>query len=426
MDLKVVNRVCVAALIGFIVIGALARLVPARSHLPNRANMYDYTLNTELSGQVCEQKLYPPNFAYPLPGVLFWRMFGDLNFGVGAMAWLLILPASMIGSVFLCDGLLGIEEARVLYWGVSMVVGCIAAEYFLKWDIRVNNVNSFYLFFVLWGAWCWQKEKLIWAGILLAAATALKIYSVAFLPYILFRKEWRLAFAMIIAMAIFFIVLPMFYFGVSETVVLTKQWLAAIHSDSRPEFMMSYPARKVSLTWIAVLLMNPLASHGRYNLLNYSFHSIGTILDVVYLIWALLIIGYFVINLRSEVAPERKKLAFMLDISVLLFCFFPASVFLQPHHLAVLVVPAICLARVMLAGDFAEKFRKIAGVTLVAGLVLNEAIPNPFRGIGIMVTVMLYLASIYIIRRGLCLDLQAPRIPTIQTVPGIAKGTVPV
>lgn len=421
---RVVDRLCIAALIGTIFISALARLVSTPSHLPTPDKMYDYTLNTQMSQEVCDQGQYPPSFMYPLPGVLFWHLFGVLNFKAGAMAWLLILPTCMIACVFLSGRLTGLGGKGVNR-GVGLVLACIAAEYFLKWDLRVNNLNSFYLLLLLVGIGCWQKEKFIWAGILLGLATALKIYSVALLPYILFRKEWRLALVMILSMVVFFVAVPVLYFGLSETILLTKQWVAAVRSDSRPEFMLSYPAFKVSLAWIAMLLLNPEASHGRHNLVDWSFDSIGIVLHVVCIIWVLMVIAYFVINLRSKVAPERKRLAFMLDVSVLLFCLFPASVFLEPHHLVVLLLPAICLVGVMLSPDFDKKTRVIAGATLAVSEILIEAFQKQFRGTGIMIALVLYLAGIYIIRRGLRADPVAERkTDSIPITPDLAKGMV--
>jgi hypothetical protein len=135
--------------------------------------------------------------------------------------------------------------------------------------------------------------------------------------------------------------------------------------------------------------------------------------------------AYFVINWRSNVAAERKRLAFTLDISVLLLCFFPASPFLEPHHLVVLLVPAVCLAGILLSRDFERKYRIIAGSTLAAGLILTEAIRNPYRSMGVMLTVMIYLIGIYLIRRGFRLPRQAHRNPDSDSEAiGFAKSTV--
>ena len=226
------------------------------------------------------------------------------------------------------------------------------------------------------------------AGVLFAASVSVKVYSIFVLPYLIARKQWRMAGAMVDSLLISFVALPVLYFGWHDALSLSRLWIDGIADTSRPDFCLTYPAYKVSLAWIALLLMNPAASQGldhAFNVCNWSTAAIGWVVKIVCLAWGLLVAGYFVGALRGGNDRKHEKLAMMLDISVLLFCAFPASSFLQPHHLAVMVVPAICLVHVVFDREFKPRSRIVAGLTVGLGFGLTGFGPgNPLRGVGVM------------------------------------------
>ena len=174
-------------------------------------------------------------------------------------------------------------------------------------------------------AWCWQEERPILAGVLFAASVSVKVYSIVFLPYLIARKEWRMAGAMAISLAISFVAIPVLSFGWHDALSLSRSWIDGIAATSRPDFCLAYPSYKVSLSWIALLLTNPKASVGldhAFNLVDWSTAAVGIVVKIVCLAWGLLVAGYFVGALRSGSDKKREKLARVLDISVLLFSHF--------------------------------------------------------------------------------------------------------
>lgn len=374
--------------------------------LSTQARMDDFTLNLACANSVCEHLQYPLNFPYPLPAVLLWRFFGSLGYPVGTLAWLLVLPASMIGCLFLSASLAGGRGRRFV--GVKMAIAFAAVQYFLIWDLRTSNINSFYLVLVLLGAWCWQRNKPTWAGVLLAASVSVKVYSIVFLLYLALRKEWRISVTFVLSLLASFVALPVLYFGWHDAALLTTEWVQAVQTTSRPDFMLTYDAYKVSLAWVALVLMNPEASAGKLNLLHWSYESITWTVRLVCLAWALIIGAYFAsLSFRRE--PGPRGLVFALDVSVLLLCTFPASPFLQPHHLVALLVPAVCLIHVLFDPGFPTRLRATAGLTVAMGSCLTEFGPRyPLRGLGILSTVVVYLAGIWIIRRWCDTSIKSP------------------
>ena len=363
--------------------------------------MVDYAINVADARQICEQGQYPPSFAYPLPAVLLFRAVDSLGPSAGALAWLLLLSASLIGCLLLSERL--VQDGGGPYRGVVIAIAFAAVDYYVIWDLCATNVNSIYLLLVLLAAWCWREERPILAGVLFAASVSLKVYSIVFLPYLVARKEWRMAWAMAISLVVPFVAVPVLSFGWHDALLLSRSWIDGILITSRPEFCLTYDAYKVSLSWTALVLMDPAASQGTLNLFNGSIAAAGVAVKAGCLAWGLLVAGYFVSAFRAGSDQKRKKLAAVLDISVLLFCAFPASSFLQPHHLMVLVVPAVCLVHVALDRGFPAISRIVAGSTVGLGFCLTHFGPHgpngALRGVGVMSTLVAYLIGVWLTRR---------------------------
>jgi hypothetical protein len=266
--------------------------------------------------------------------------------------------------------------------------------------LRAANINSLYLVLVLSAAWCWRKGRPTLAGVLLAVSVSLKIYSIVLLLYLLSRKEWRTAWAMVVALVVLFVVVPGVAFGWHDSFSLSRSWVHGVLTTSRPDYCIADSAYKVSLSWIALLLMNPQASGGTLNLLSWSTAAVALAVKTGCLAWGLLVACYFADASRIGTDKKRENLTLALDISVLLFCAFPASALLQPHHLVVLVVPAICLIHVAFDGGFSTQTRIVAGLTVGLGYCLTHFGPRyPLRGVGVMATLAVYLLGIWLTRR---------------------------
>jgi len=358
--------------------------------------MGDYSMFIDFAKQTCEHLQYPPSFAYPVPAVLMWRFFGSLNFTLGALVWLLILPTGMIASMLL-TGLLSSDSKK--YRGLIMALAFAAAEYYLIWDLRAINTNSCYLLLVMLGCWCWHKDQKIWAGVLLGGSVALKFYSVVFLGYLILRKEWRIGMAMAASILVFFIGVPVCVLGLQDTVLLNSEWIKRISSASNSNFFLTYRAYKVSLNWVALVLLNPDLSAGKLNIFNCSIDMVAAVVRFFCAAWTLLVAGYFLSTQLLKPGQVIARLAFVLDISVLLFCPFPASPILEPHHLVVMVVPAIALICITFDTNFSARFRFIAGLTVAIGACLTEFGPHyPLRGVGVMLALLVYLIGIWTLR----------------------------
>lgn len=83
---------------------------------------------------------------------------------------------------------------------------------FLINNFELLQVNMILFTLALWGLYLHSNGRDAAGGIVLAAAAAMKVMAIAFLPYLLYRKRWRAAFWMALASLIFFF-LPAIFLG---------------------------------------------------------------------------------------------------------------------------------------------------------------------------------------------------------------------
>lgn len=408
------SRLCFVVIVILIGVRAWSRLAATPSHLPTPAKMGDYRMFADWSAKACEEKKYPPNFVYPPPALLFWDGLHSLG-TAGELAWLLIVPGSMLGCLILADRMT--RKKSDPYGGMVVALAFVALEYYMIWDLKVLNVNSLYFVLILFSLWSCLKKWPVMGGTLLATTIALKLYSVTLIPYLVIRREWRMLIATLISLAILFVGVPVLFLGWHDALLLGKNWIVAVQKVSRPDY--PYVAYKVSPAWVALVLFNPDATAGKLNLLNWDIASIVMMVRVFVAGWGLLVVGYFAhaFWLNRRLNSSNKQTAFLLDVSVLLIWLLPGSTTLQPHHLVVLFLPAICLLHIAFDTARSSRMRLVGGLTVVLGFCFTEFGPSyPLRGIGVMLTLLTYLAGIWMVRHHLSsepeeLEIQGPVEP---------------
>jgi hypothetical protein len=79
-------------------------------------------------------------------------------------------------------------------------------------NFELLQINMILFTLALWGLYLQAKGREAAGGIALAAAAAMKVMAIAFLPYLIYRKRWRAAFWMAAASLVFFF-LPVLFLG---------------------------------------------------------------------------------------------------------------------------------------------------------------------------------------------------------------------
>ncbi|MDQ6712109.1 MAG: DUF2029 domain-containing protein [Candidatus Dormibacteraeota bacterium] len=140
-----------------------------RSHVP-----WDWSLS---SGY-----LYPPAFAVTLVP-LTW-VSNDLAVRI----WLFLIQGAVLASLLIIYRIIG-RPGRV---ELLAMVAVLTTFFPLANTVLAGTMNSL-LLLLLTGAWaCWQRRRDVASGALIGAAAIFKLFPAALLPYLAWRRHWKL------------------------------------------------------------------------------------------------------------------------------------------------------------------------------------------------------------------------------------------
>ena len=196
----------------------------------------DYPLWFWAGQQVLHGKnLYPDDphsyfdFIYPpLPAVLLaipaW--FGKIPLYVclsvlNAVAWWMTaqLSHAMAGSD-------RVPSPWLVFFSGFVTIGFV----FDMFDL--GQPNLVLLALMLYGFWLLQHERRWMAGSMFAFATAIKIFPVAVLPYLVWRRQWAALASMLVFLGVFLFVVPAPVRGFQHNLVELKTWYEGMVASS--------------------------------------------------------------------------------------------------------------------------------------------------------------------------------------------------
>ena len=145
-----------------------------RNHVP-----WDWSLS---SGY-----LYPPAFAALL------IPFTWLPHDAAVRLWLILIQGLVLASLAVVYAVLG-RPSRTELLGITAVTTSFFPLAASVWTGAMNTV----LLFLLTLAWAgWQRRRDLLGGALIGAAAVFKVFPAALLPYLAWRREWRLCAAVL-------------------------------------------------------------------------------------------------------------------------------------------------------------------------------------------------------------------------------------
>ncbi len=140
-----------------------------RNHVP-----WDWSLS---SGY-----LYPPAFAvFLIP--LTW-----VSNDVAVRIWLVLIQAAVAASLLIVYAVIGRPRRSEL-----LCLAAVMTTFFpLASSVLTGTMNSL-LLLLLTGAWaCWQRRNDVLSGVLVGSAAVFKLFPLALLPYLAWRRHWKL------------------------------------------------------------------------------------------------------------------------------------------------------------------------------------------------------------------------------------------
>jgi hypothetical protein len=96
----------------------------------------------------------------------------------------------------------------------------------------LGQPNLILLAMMLFGFWLLQQERPRMAGSMFALATAIKVFPVAVLPYLVWRRQWATAASMVVFLGVFLFVLPAPFRGYQHNVSELETWYRGMVGSS--------------------------------------------------------------------------------------------------------------------------------------------------------------------------------------------------
>ncbi len=251
----------------------------------------------------------------------------------------------------------------------------------LSWDFRTHNNNVIYLALVMLALMTTRQWL---SGLLLGISFNMKIYSGPLVAVFLWRREYRLAIAMIAASILIAVALPVLVFGPSGYVGLLGGWVQqALHFNPPPG--------------VPAVLPPDLFRLSASTLLGVESEATPLLLYTAQALWALTVVGYFAVATwrAPALADGCARLA---DVCVLLLAPLPFSPWFQPYH-AVVLLPAYVLLLTVAATETEPRgIRVAAGMALLGSQILYYSFRSwEFRGavfLAIFLTVTITLGAV--------------------------------
>jgi len=188
----------------------------------------DYPLWFWAGQQVLQGKdLYPPdlnadfNFLYPpLPAILLAipAFFGKIAL---YLCLSLLNVAAWWMTAQLSNAMTG--DGKVLNPWLAALPSVVTISFiFDMFDL--GQPNLVLLALMLWGFWLLQTDRPWSSGSLFALATAIKVFPLAVLPYLVWRRQWASVASMIIFLVVFLIAIPTAVRGYQHNLFELKTW----------------------------------------------------------------------------------------------------------------------------------------------------------------------------------------------------------
>jgi hypothetical protein len=122
------------------------------------------------------------------------------------------------------------DETSLSITSPELLVPFALALPFIVNNFELLQINMILFALTLWGLYLQAKGREAAGGIALAAAAAMKVMAIAFLPYLLYRKRWRAAFWMAAA-SLFFFFLPGLFLGWAKFWEGVALWPVALRAS---------------------------------------------------------------------------------------------------------------------------------------------------------------------------------------------------
>ncbi len=313
-------------------------------------------------------------FPYPPPAVLIFAALAQL----GPTIFMVVIEALTFVALFAVVRLsVSYEERAVVrLWPLLLLPAILLTYNPIEYDLFGRNVNLSILALTL-SSFALLSRAPVASGVVLALAISVKLYSGLLLIWLIVFNR-RAAISCIVALAAFWVVAPLLYWGGAGAVQIYHDWLdqltiangswvyALAGTGSGP------PLITLRLAASRLLAADPFGSDVRHLLLLLQAAWITVLAVYAYRAW-------------RRPASEGASRATLADWFVLLVAPLPFSPWFEPYH-AVALIPGFVLCMLLvLDRSQGARARAVMALACAASAVVKE-LPMAFEMRGLVFT----------------------------------------
>jgi hypothetical protein len=342
------------------------------------APRWDASIVFDQAHAIFERAAYPSSAIFPYPPSAILIFYGLCLGGpaVFMTAWYFLMAAGLI--VCLRASLVQERNETRAAWLLVGLVSILIADSPIAWDLRNANSNLICIGLVMAG-YALVGRLPVLAGILVALAFSIKLYSGLLLVYLFFNGPRRATAAAAATVFILWVGLPVGLFGTDGALKLYSGWSDQVRTIGDPSLHASLATRAggppiVSLQKAVVNLTGAEFGSG----------TTRTWLLAIQSLWlaALLVYAWRCRGTFCVPIPSRAALA---DWVVIMLAPLPFSPWLEPYH-AVPVLVAVLLCVAVALDDHQLQSDRMIVLAAVAALLffIVVKVPFGFRGFGLV------------------------------------------
>lgn len=301
--------------------------------------------------------------------------FTLLPFYVGNLLWLCLNAVLLYRSIILIARYFKDISFTSRQRNIIILLAFVFAARFLLSNFHTMQITICILYLTLEGLQLvFSGNK--WAGALfIALGINIKILPVVFLPYLLYRREFRASFLIVFFYAAM-LYLPAFIFGFAENNILISTWWSLINpADKVHNLDVDERSFQSLSTLLATLLVknvpDKFAMPIRRNIMDISYDHLVLVLNIV----RLLLSSFVLYFLRTKPFVSRvSNMHRFVEISYL-FLLIPLIFPHQQDYEFLFIMPAVCYIiyhLVMQRNSISPvRFKVLTGFTILSYLICN-------------------------------------------------------
>lgn len=284
-----------------------------------------------------------------------------------------LLVATFLLSFYLIEGRVRRVPAMMVLLPLAMTLRPIESNF------NLGQCNLVVVFFTLAGLALLKKGRPITGGMTLSVGIALKLTPGLFLPYFLYKRQWKMAAGIVIGGLIFFFGLPVVVFGFQGALSELMDWremLTAVALPAGSESTGNYVSGQSVRSFLTRLLsMSAIDNEPPFKYINILSLDPETVRILVYGAYGVML-GLMAWNFRRQTQSRTERLM-LLEFAIVLLTMTMISPYSRKAHYVSMIFPAVVVVHYFLERGKEINAQRLTKVVIIATIVL---VTLPFRG----------------------------------------------